>query len=222
MWVKICGITTMKAALAAAEAGADAVGFVFAPGRRQVTPDRAQQLIAGLPAGVERVGVFVDEEPSAVARIAQYAGLTCVQLHGSEPPEALAEVGLPVIKAIRVQSRADLERLPLYRQAAGLLLEPFVPGALGGTGHRLDLSLFREAEAVLREAGVALAGEGEPLTPGRPRLILAGGLSPENVAAAIAEGRPGGVDVSSGVETAGQKDIDKIYDFVAIAKGGGR
>ncbi|HYF95646.1 MAG TPA: phosphoribosylanthranilate isomerase [Symbiobacteriaceae bacterium] len=200
MWVKICGITTMKAGVAAYEAGADAVGFVFAPSRRQVDPDRAQALIMGLPADIAKVGVFVNEEPGAINAIARYAGLTHVQLHGDEPPEMLGEIELPVLKAFRLRSVGDLAKLPAYRKAAGLLLEPYVDGQAGGTGQRLDLSLFKAA------AGL------------HPMLILAGGLDPGNVLGAIREARPHGVDVSSGVETDGQKDLNKIYDFTDLAK----
>lgn len=219
MWVKICGIQTMKVGLAAAEAGADAVGFVFASSRRQVTPNRAQQLIAGLPLGVARVGVFVNESPDAVNRIAEYAGLTHVQLHGDEPPEALERIRYPVIKAFRIRGPEDLEALPDYRRAAGLLLDPYVPGIRGGTGQTLDWSLVRRAAEVLAQAGVALSGPDDPLEPGRPKLILAGGLNPQNVVEAIRQASPGGVDVSGGVETGGEKDIDKIYQFLEMAKG---
>lgn len=218
MWVKICGIMTMRAALAAADAGADAVGFIFAKSRRQVTPDRAQSLIMGLPKGLERVGIFVDEDSQEVRRIALHAGLTCVQLHGSEPPEAIAAVGLPVIKAFRIKGEEDLAQLPAYRAAAGLLLDPYVEGQHGGTGTTIDWSLIPKAEAILRAAGVELAGPKEGLTAGRPKLILAGGLSPDNVEPAVQAASPGGLDVSSGVETDGQKDTRKIYDFVDKAK----
>lgn len=219
MWVKICGISTMKAALAAVEAGTDAVGFIFAPSRRQVTIERARGLIMGLPPEVAKVGVFVNETPEQIRRMAAEAGLTHVQLHGAELPEMMDGIGLPVIKGFRIRGLDDLDQLPAYRGAAGLLLDPYVPGQAGGTGQRLDGSLLREAERILREAGVPLAGPDEPLTPGRPKLILAGGLSPENLAEAIQVARPGGVDVSSGVETDGQKDIDKTYAFVKRAKG---
>lgn len=221
MWVKICGISTMKAGLAAQEAGADAVGFIFAPARRQITPERAQSLIAGLSPGLSKVGVFVNANLIEIMRIAGYAGLTHVQLHGEEPPEAIELLSLPVIKAIRITGPADLAHLPQYRAAAGLLLEPFVPGQPGGTGQRLDWSLAQEAAQVLQQAGVELSGPDQPLTPGRPKLILAGGLNPQNVDEAIRQGRPGGVDVSSGVEIDGEKSIDRIYDFVEMAKGAG-
>jgi len=222
MWVKICGIQTMKAAVAAAEAGADALGFVFATSRRQVTPERAQALIAGLPPEAVTVGVFVDAPVAEVQRAAAVAGVKVIQMHGSEPPEAIAEVGLPVIKAFRIKGPDDLAQLPAYRQAAGLLLDPYVDGQAGGTGQSLDWTLVRWAAQTLAAAGVELAGQDEPLTPGRPKLILAGGLTPQNVAEAVRQAAPGGVDVSSGVETIGDKDIDKIYAFVEAAKGADR
>lgn len=220
MWVKICGITTMKAALAALEAGADALGFVFAPSRRQVSPDRAQALIMGLPPETVTVGVFVDATVEEMNRTAAHAGLKVIQMHGSEPPEYIDQVELPVIKAFRIKGPEDLAQLPAYRSAAGLLLDPYVPGQHGGTGQTLsDWTLVRWAAQALRNAGVELSGPDEPLTPGRPKLILAGGLTVQNVDEAIRQAQPGGVDVSSGVETNGEKDINKIYDFVDMVKG---
>lgn len=222
MWVKICGIQSMKAAVTAVEAGADALGFVFAPSRRQVEPERAQALIAGLPPETVTVGVFVDASVEEMRRVADAAGLKVIQMHGSEPPEAIGQVGLPVIKAFRIKGPEDLAQLPAYRQAAGLLLDPYVPGQAGGTGQSLDWTLVRWAAQTLANAGVELSGPEEPLSPGRPKLILAGGLSPQNVADAIRQAEPGGVDVSSGVETNGEKDIDKIYRFAEMARGAGR
>jgi phosphoribosylanthranilate isomerase len=230
MWVKICGLRTMKAALAAYEAGADALGFVLAPSKRQVDPDRVQQLLAGLPDDVERVGLFVNERPEEVNRIARYAGLSAVQLHGNEPPEYLAEIELPVIKAIRVKERADLERLGAYRGARALLVEPHVEGVAGGAGVALgDWRLLHEAAASLREAGLRPSLDELPadksgillreVPHSRPLLLLAGGLSPTNVAEAILSSQPDGVDVSSGVEENGEKSIDQIYEFVKQAKG---
>ncbi len=210
----------MKAALAAAEAGADAVGFIFAKSKRQIDPDKAQSLVTALPGNLHKVGVFVDSTPAQMQRVADYAGLTVIQMHGAEPPEFIAQVDRPVIKAFRIKSEADLVQLPDYRAAAGLLLDPYVEGQHGGTGQTLDWSLIGKAAEVLAKAGVPLSGPNDPLTPGKPKLILAGGLTPNNVAAAIAQARPGGVDVSSGVETDGAKDLDKIYDFVAEAKEG--
>lgn len=223
MFVKICGIMNMRTAVAAVEAGADAVGFIFAPSRRQVTPDRAQAIIQGLPAATRKVGVFVDEEIPIIRRIAMYTGLTTIQLHGSEPPEMIEEVGLPVVKAFRIKGPEDLQQLPLYRKAAGILLDPYVPGQHGGTGQTLDWTLVRWATETLLKAGVELARPdetpAEALARGATRLILAGGLTPENVSEAIRQAEPGGVDVSTGVETNGEKDIEKIYRFVAAARG---
>lgn len=223
MFVKICGLSTMKAALAAAEAGADAVGFILAPSRRQVTPERVQSIVAGLPDDMLTVGVFVDEEIDAVSRIAAYAGLQAVQLHGAEPPEAIDQIQLPVIKAFRVKGPDDLRVLPDYRKAAAILLDPYVPGQPGGTGQTLDWTLVRWAAETLLKAGVELAPPEEHLLDsherGAVKLILAGGLTPENLPEAIRQARPGGVDVSSGIETNGEKDIEKIYRFVAAARG---
>ncbi len=222
MWVKICGLQYMKDVVAAVEAGADAVGFVFAPSRRQVTPERVEAIASGLPPETVTVGVFVDAPMEEIRRAVYLGGLKAVQLHGSEPPEAIDQLGVPVIKAFRIKGPDDLARLPDYRNAAGLLLDPYVEGQHGGTGQTLDWTLVRWAAQTLERAGVPLAEPGEPLTPGKPRLILAGGLTPENVAEAIAQARPGGVDVSSGVENGGVKDINKIYAFVAAAKGAER
>lgn len=245
MWVKICGLRSMKGALAAYEAGADALGFVLAPSKRQLDPDRVQQLVAGLPDDVERIGLFVNEKAEEVNRIARYAGLSAVQLHGDEPPEYLATIELPVIKAVRVKERADIERLSAYRGARALLVEPHVEGVAGGAGVALaDWRLLHEAAAVLRGAGLRPLGTGgaganalgsaptdddlptdlsgillREVPVHRPLLLLAGGLAPANVAEAILAGQPDGVDVSSGVEEAGEKSIDKIYDFIRAAKG---
>lgn len=219
MWVKICGISTMKAALAAVEAGADALGFVFAPSRRQITPDRAQALIAGLPPETTTVGVFVDASVAEMKQTATYSGIKVIQMHGAEPPELIDQVDLPVIKAFRIKGPEDLAQLPAYRNAAGLLLDPYVPGQNGGTGQTLDWTLVRWAAQTLKNAGVELSGPNDPLVPGRPKLILAGGLTVQNIDEAIRQAEPGGVDVSSGVETNGEKDNDKIYDFVDMVKG---
>lgn len=185
------------------QAGADAVGFVFAPSRRQVDPDRAQSLIMGLPPDIAKVGVFVNEDPGAINQIARYAGLTHVQLHGDEPADMIDEIELPVLKALRLRSADDATNIIAFKKAAGILLEPLVEGAYGGTGQQLDLSLFNTARQRM----------GHEI-----KLILAGGLSPANVADLIRAARPDGVDVSSGVETDGQKDLAKIYDFTDLAK----
>lgn len=207
-WVKICGITTMKAGLAAAEAGADAVGFVFWPrSKRAVDPERARALGEGLPPGLARVGVWVDAPLAEVLQTARLAGLTHLQLHGDEPPEYVAALPLPVLKGIRLRGEADLPRLTRYPTTWGILVEPHTPATAGGAGVALDWRLAVQARETLRQAGY------------RGRFILAGGLSPQSVRAAVAAVQPDGVDVSSGVETDGHKDIDKIYAFITQARG---
>lgn len=195
--VKICGICDLETALAAVEAGADALGFVFAPSRRRVTPDQAREIIKELPAFVSRVGVFVNSSFREVTGIAGYAGLDTIQLHGDEPPEFCSALGFRVIKGFSVAGREDLLAAERYRVDA-YLLDARVPGSRGGTGASFDWRLasnFRHGP-----------------------LILAGGLTPENVREAIKTVRPYAVDVSSGVETGGRKDIKKIKEFIRRVK----
>jgi phosphoribosylanthranilate isomerase len=199
--VKICGITRLEDAQAAVEAGADALGFVFyPPSPRCVTPDQAEQMIQRLPPFVTTVGLFVDVPLDTVHDIALWCGLDRVQLHGRETPEFCARVRRPVIKAFRIKNADSLADLPGYRVAA-YLLDAYVEGALpGGTGASFAWEL---------------AARVKPHGP----VILAGGLTPENIAAAIAQIHPYGVDVSSGVECApGIKDHRKIREFIQRAK----
>lgn len=198
--VKICGITNLEDALAAVEAGADALGFVFAESPRRVSPETAAEVIGRLPAFVLAVGVFVDEAPERVRRIAREVGLAAVQLHGSEPPEAAQALApLACIKAFRIRSRNDLEDLARYR-VRGYLVDTYVAGRPGGTGERLDWDML------------------EGFRPPGP-LILAGGLTPENVAEAVRRVRPYAVDVSSGVEAApGRKDHTLMKRFIQEAR----
>ena len=199
MRVKICGITNVEDALAAVEAGAHALGFVFAPSPRQVTAEQAAAIIAALPPFVHSVGVFVDGDVEAVL---SRCPLDAVQFHGRESPADLAQVtGVTRIKACRVAARSDLDPLTDYREAAdAFLLDARVSGLAGGTGQSFPWPLAREARRF-----------------GRP-IILAGGLSPENVAAAIEAAQPDAVDVSSGVEASpGRKDPDRVHRFVAAA-----
>ena len=195
--VKICGIRTPAAARAAAEAGADAVGFVFyPPSPRSVDPARAVELARLLPPFVLRVGVFVNAPVSVVRRIADGVGLDLVQLHGDEPPELCARMPRRVIKAVRVEGPEALQRARTYTDCA-LLLDAHVPDRYGGTGRSFDWSLVRGMD--------------------RP-VILSGGLTPENVAQAIRHARPYAVDVSSGVDTDGEKDPRKIAAFVRAVR----
>ncbi|MFN3466742.1 MAG: phosphoribosylanthranilate isomerase [Candidatus Brocadiales bacterium] len=259
--VKICGITSPGDARTVVDSGADALGFVFAPSPRQVSPARAREIIKRLPPFVTPVGVFVNEEIRKVLDIASYTGLKAVQLHGKETPgyvECLCEFldspslegcksaifwaergkgegGLPskkggggrvphpfaplragstlphqgggnfvsrqfwVIKAIRIRTRRDLAELGKYK-ADAFLLDSYARGRLGGTGKTFPWELAREA----RRLGT---------------IVLAGGLNPENVQAAIRTVRPYGVDVSSGVESSpGKKDRRLVKEFIRAAK----
>ncbi|MGB9825129.1 MAG: phosphoribosylanthranilate isomerase [Desulfofundulus sp.] len=200
--VKICGITDISSALVAAEAGADALGFVFAPSPRRITPSLARRICRELPPFITRVGVFVDAPLEEVRAVAEYCGLDVIQLHGNEPPDYCHSLGRRVIKAFRVGVELDPVELARYPVDA-ILLDSYVVGQKGGTGQPFDWQLA---------ASLKIA---------RP-LILAGGLRPDNVGRAVAMVKPYGVDVSSGVEKDGQpgkKDPDKIRRFIAAAKG---
>lgn len=208
--IKICGMTRPQDALAAAEAGADAIGLVFAKSPRQVTPRMAGGIVSVLPPFVSIVGVFVNARPSSILRLRDTLGLTEIQLHGDESPDYVAKLpGCRVIKALRVRDRSFIDLLPAYAEAgvSGLLLDAFSPQARGGSGRRFDWDLV----IGLRDSG--------HLTQTRP-LILAGGLTPDNVAAGVRRIRPWGVDVSSGVEEElGVKSVEKMTRFVAAVRG---
>lgn len=199
--VKICGLRTVAAARAAVEAGADFLGFVFAPSRRQVAPRLVQQLLADLPSGAyETVGVFVDAPPHLINAIAETCRLDWVQLCGQEPPDLCAQLRVPVIKSFRVAGPVDLETVARYMTVCRLVhLDTYRPGQAGGTGETFDWSL---AVPVAR----------------RWPTMLAGGLDAANVARAIQLVQPYAVDVSSGVETAGEKDPAKIAAFIAAVR----
>lgn len=196
--VKVCGITTLEAALTAVEAGADALGFVFAESPRRVDPEEARRIISQLPPFVGRVGVFVDADRREVSRIAHYCGLDVLQFHGDEAPEYCQGWRQPVVKAFRVRDGAFLQVLPRYRVAA-YLLDTYVPGRNGGTGLCFNWEMARAA----RELGP---------------VILAGGIKPDNVGEAIRTVQPYAVDVSSGVETDGRKDPQKIRSLLAAVR----
>ena len=205
VWIKICGVTTAADAEMVAEAGADAIGLNFVPSSpRAVTAEQARIIAEAVRGRVELVGVFADRVPSEMQDIADRVGLAWLQLHGGESPEALAEagrgrLGLGAMKAVRVAQAADVEQA---RRFGGprLLVDALVRGALGGTGHAFDWSLVEE---LARERA----------------LVLAGGLRPDNVARAIQQVRPFGVDTASGVEHApGQKSADLTRAFVAGAR----
>ncbi|MBF0284766.1 MAG: phosphoribosylanthranilate isomerase [Magnetococcales bacterium] len=194
--IKICGITRVEDGLAAAHAGADALGLVFhPPSPRHVTPQQAATIARAMPPFVVLVGLFVDPTAESVRQTLEQCPLDRIQLHGDESPEFCAAMPRPVIKAIRVGGPEDLQNLDRFPVAA-LLLDAKSPGKVGGTGQRFDWNLLAE------------------WSPPRP-LILAGGLSPDNVAEAVARVRPYAVDVSSGVESApGLKDPERIARFI--------
>lgn len=197
MFVKICGITNEDDALFAVAMGADAVGFVFAPSTRQVAPQQVYDITRRLPPEVLTVGVFRDELPTRVIEIANRAGVKAVQLHGHETPAQTAEVAKSVRWVIKAfdSSSAQLGRADTYGVEMVLIDAPNP-----GSGKLFDWTLAAEVPSSLR-------------------LILAGGLTPENVGEAIAAVEPWGVDVSSGVEASpGRKDPTKVRRFVANAR----
>ena len=197
--VKICGVTRVEDALAAAEAGADFVGINFYPhSPRCVTRERAAEIVQALPQGVKAVGVFVNESPERINRIAAQAGLQLVQLHGAETPEDASQIRLPVIKALRIEGESDLAAAEAYKVDLFLIDTP--SDLWGGSGKTGDWMIAAEASK-------------------RLRAFLAGGLTPENVAEAVRTVSPYGVDVSSGVESSpGIKDRTRIALFIERAR----
>ena len=202
--VKICGITQVPDALAAADAGADALGFMFYPeSPRHVSLDAAAEIIRELPPFVAKVGVFVNASAEPVREAIDKCELDTLQFHGEETPDFCRQFGLKAIKAFRVRDKQSLEAMLAYASEAWLL-DAFVPGKLGGTGERFDWELAKAAAARHRT------------------VILAGGLTPGNVAQAVREVCPYAVDVSSGVESSpGKKDLAKLKSFIAAAKASG-
>jgi phosphoribosylanthranilate isomerase len=203
VFVKLCGITSPEDALMAVDAGADAIGLVFWPeSPRRVDVETARRIAEVLPAGIVRVGVFVDAPRDLLARTAEEAGLDLLQLHGQEQPNDLDGLPRRAWKAVRVgPDFAPEDALRYSRKAAGILLDTRAGERPGGTGQSFDWSLA----AVVREKA--------------PFLVLAGGLGPDNVREAIRLVRPHGVDVSTGVEHApGRKDAGKVRAFVAAAR----
>lgn len=199
--VKICGITQPEDAVAAVDAGADALGFVFVPGTpRYVTTEQAAAVVRVLPPFVSKVGLFVDASLDEIRDTVRAVGLDTVQLHGAETPQFCAALqGVAVrLKAFRVRGPETLGDVYRYEGTAeAYLLDAYVPGVAGGTGATFDWELAVAAREL-----------------GRP-LILAGGLTPETAADAVRQVRPYAVDVSSGVERApGRKDPDKVCRFV--------
>ena len=200
--VKVCGITNAGDARVAAEAGADAVGLLFAESPRRVGVEQARRISVALPENVIRVGVFVNADAAEILRISREVGLDLAQLHGDETPEtvtAVREAGVKVMKALRVQSAASLEALSEY-EADLFLLDAHSAKARGGTGERFDWELAKSST-------------------GRDNIVVSGGLGPENVREAVEFFRPFGVDASSSLEDEpGRKNGERVRRFVLAAK----
>jgi phosphoribosylanthranilate isomerase len=205
--VKICGITRPEDALAAANAGADAIGIVlYKAAPRCVSIETAQQILRILPPFVTPVGLFVDATAAEIMETARRLGLRHVQLHGNEPPQILAALkGSAVIKAIRVAADGLGAELSKWREASGLVLET-AGASMGGSGVENDWSLIAKHQKAGAFANL-------------PPLIVAGGLNPQNVAGVVRDLRPWAVDVSSGVERVrGQKSPELIQAFIAAVR----
>lgn len=196
--VKICGLTEARHVRAAVDAGADAIGFVFAPSRRQVTADQAAELAVYIPQSVLKVGVFVNAEKSEIQAIYEAVPLDIVQYHGEETPEFIEKVGLPAFKAFSIKDSDDAKRASAYN-ATPLFDTPGVEFK-GGSGETFNWDILRETG--LQE---------------RP-FILAGGLNAENVGEAIRQVNPVMVDISSGVEIEKRKDEQLIREFIKTVK----
>lgn len=216
MWVKICANTSVEDALEAVERGADALGFVFAPSKRQVQPTQVRAIAQRLPGRVERVGVFAGADAAAIASAVRESGLTAVQLHGGIDLHAAAHLrsslgsGVAIIHTVhwtvgQDEASGHTVRTQLQQLQPGdrVLLDAKLAGASGGLGVRFD---WERAALVLREFPAL-------------RVIVAGGLNPENAAEAIRILQPYGVDVASGVESEpGKKDFEKLHNFIENAR----
>jgi phosphoribosylanthranilate isomerase len=200
MKVKICGITDVETAKRACEYGADAIGFVFAESKRKITPEQAKEIIGEIPAHVFKVGVFVNESVEVIQKIAEECRLTHVQLHGDEDNHHIRRLNIPSIKAVGVVLEKDIERAKKY-ETDYLLFDSPKEKFHGGNGKTFSWELLAHMPNDLRE-----------------KTILAGGLNIINIEEAIRTVQPYMVDVSSGVETEGKKDIEKIKQFIIKAK----
>ncbi len=202
--VKICGITNAEDALWAADCGADAIGFVFAKSRRQITSQQAAAIRRQLPPFISAVGIFVDPEPAQTREIFETVGLDFIQLYGGDEKHFLQESGLStsrLIRAIPIGSEADLAAIS-GSSAGIILLDTKVDGTAGGSGKTFDWNIAAKAKAC-----------------GKP-IILSGGLNSDNVQTAMRIASPQAVDVSSGVESApGKKDPEKVREFIRRVKG---
>ena len=208
IWIKFCATTCIEDALASIDAGADALGFIFAPSKRRVSAEQAREIAAQLPPGVERIGVFRDESVEAVAEVAEQAGLTGIQLHGEESPAFIGalrtrispELNLSVIKTVLVNDHFETRFAEVCRDYD--CIDSILLDSGGGSGRTFD---WKKAQPLLG--------------PNRKRLIVAGGLNADNVDKAIRNFSPWGVDVVTGVECEpGRKDPERLKAFVAAVR----
>lgn len=200
MKVKICGITDMETAKITCEYGADAIGFVFAESKRKITLERAKEIIQELPAHVLKVGVFVNESVEVIQKTAAECGLTHVQLHGDEDNHQIRRLNIPSVKALGVFAEDDMKSAQTY-EADYILFDSPKEKFHGGNGKAFSWKLLAHMPKELQK-----------------KTILAGGLNVSNVEEAIRTVQPYMVDVSSGVETEGKKDLEKIKKFIQKAK----
>jgi len=202
LWIKICGVTSVDDALAVADSGADAIGLNFVAGSpRHISVALARSIVDAVGPRVEWIGVFADAEESVLRDTRAQVGLDAWQLHGSESPDLLDRLGDAAFKAVRIGDSADVALAAAYG-GQRLLVDAKISGSLGGTGESFDWSLLAPLQ-------------------GKRRVVLAGGLRPDNVARAVAEVRPFGIDTASGVESApGRKNAELVQRFVAEARRG--
>ncbi|MBE0479322.1 phosphoribosylanthranilate isomerase [Candidatus Aerophobetes bacterium] len=199
--IKICGITNKEDAFLAVNLGVDALGFIFAKSPRQIAPEEAKRIIKKLPPFVDRVGVFVNEEPQKVLQIARFCLLSTCQFHGDESPSYCEEFPYKLIKSFFVKDEVPDNILDYEGRVDACLLDTFSSAKRGGTGKVFNWEIARKVKM-----------------PGLP-LILSGGLTPDNVAEAIDKVRPYAVDVASGVEDApGKKSRNKLQKFIEIVR----
>lgn len=197
--VKICGLMELEHVKAAVDSGADAIGFVFAKSRRQVTVEQAKELATAVPSDVLKIGVFVNESLEEVERIVREVPLDVVQLHGDEDPDYVQRLSIPTIKALSIKTQEDVQKASHYEVDYFLFDAPGVEYR-GGSGHSFDWTLLAKAN----------------ISP--DKVILAGGLTENNINEAINIVHPFMVDVSSGVETAQRKDAEKIRTFIRAVR----
>ncbi|WP_428908554.1 phosphoribosylanthranilate isomerase [Niallia sp. Krafla_26] len=199
MKVKICGLQNMESAQYAVKQGVDAIGFVFAKSKREISLNSAKSIISQLPKGINKVGVFVNPSREMIDEVVSKTGINVIQLHGDETPEFCATLPYPVIKAFSIESVKDLERIHHY-SCEYVLLDGPKGKYHGGNGISFDWGLLTSFDFKNK------------------KVILAGGLNSENVRSAIHLKNIDMVDVSSGVETNGEKDLGKIKKFIATVK----